>query len=133
MTLGRSLAVYTLIWLAIYAPGETLYTVTFTGVRGVIHPAFLMNVIGMAMMLGGAISTWRDRLYAPGLLAAAWSWTAATVWRATADRFWYVSLGRELPGGTGELWLGPVITVLAVLPMIGSLILVFRHANRPPH
>jgi len=25
-----------------------------------------------------------------------WSWTAATFWRATADRFWSVSLGRGL-------------------------------------
>jgi hypothetical protein len=127
--LSRVLAVYTFTWAAIYAPGETFYTLNVAGPRGLIHPAYVMNVIGMAMMCWGATAMWRLRPHAPGLLAAAWSWTAATMWRATADRFWYVSLGRELPGGTVELWLGPLVTLLALLPMAGALVLVFRQAH----
>lgn len=131
MGLRRILAIYTGAWLALYAPGETFYTISLLGLRGVLHPAFAMSVIGMALLCAGAVTVWRERPYGPGLLAAAWSWMAATMWRAAADRFWYVSLGRELPGGDVELWLGPVVTALAVAPMVGSLLLLLRqHSSK---
>jgi hypothetical protein len=97
--------------------------------RGLLHPAYIMDVVGMGLMLWGARAALKRQTVAPAILAVAWSWTAATMWRATVDRFWYASLGRELYAGRVELWLAPVITVLAVLPMIASLAVVLKQAR----
>ena len=88
-----------------------------------------MNVLGMGLMSWGALSALKRRTIAPALLSIAWSWTAATMWRATADRFWYVSIGRELYAGRTELWLAPIITALAVLPMVAALALVLKQKH----
>lgn len=80
-------------------------------------------------MSWGALSALKRRTIAPALLSIAWSWTAATMWRATADRFWYVSIGRELYAGRTELWLAPIITALAVLPMVAALALVLKQKH----
>ena len=127
------IAVYTLVWLAVYVPGETYVTISIAGRWGLLHPAYLMNVVGMVLMFWGVRAALTRQGIAPALLAVAWSWTAATMWRATVDRFWYVSLGRELYAGRMELWLGPIITALAVLPMVASLVLLLkqRHSFSP--
>jgi hypothetical protein len=85
-----------------------------------------MNVLGMGLMLWGAVSARAGRSFAPGLLTAGWSWTAATFWRATSDRFWWVSSGGALYAGRIELWLGPAFTALALAGLAGSLVLVLR-------
>jgi hypothetical protein len=125
----RNVAVYTLVWLAVYVPAETYVTFSIAGPAGLLHPAYIMDVVGMGLMLWGARAALKRQTVAPAILAVAWSWTAATMWRATVDRFWYVSLGRELYAGRVELWLAPVITVLAVLPMIASLAVVLKQAR----
>jgi hypothetical protein len=125
----RLLAVYTLLWLAIYIPGETSVTISIAGVRGLLYGAYIMNALGMMMLLWGAASGLKGRANAAAILAVAWSWTAATMWRATADRFWYASLGRGLYFGNSELWAAPIVTALAVIPMIASMRLAFRRPS----
>jgi len=41
----------------------------------------------MTLLLLGALFGKCGRELAPGMLTAGWSWTAATFWRATSDRF----------------------------------------------
>jgi hypothetical protein len=89
-----------------------------------------MNVLGMLLMLSGAISGRRGRSYAPGLLTAGWSWTTATFLRATSDRYQWAALGGRFLSGARELWLAPVLTALAALGLIASLWLVLADANK---
>jgi hypothetical protein len=109
---------------------ETYVTVSIAGPGGLLYSAYIMNLIGMALMLWSAVAARRARPTAPGLLAAGWAWTAATFWRATSDRFWWVSQGHALFAGPMKLWLGPALTVLAMLGLFGSLILVLNSPMR---
>jgi hypothetical protein len=124
--LTAMVAAYTLTWVVVYFPLETFVTWSIAGPRGFMNPSYVENIVGMGLMLWGAVSAKRGRPFAPGLLTTGWSWTAATFWRATADRFWWVSLGYDLFAGRIELWLGPILTALAVIGLSGSLVLVFR-------
>jgi hypothetical protein len=78
----------------------------------------------MALLFLGALFGKRGRAVAPGVLTAGWSWTAATFWRATSDRFSFTAIGGDLYFGRIELWLAPVLTALACLGLLASLRLV---------
>jgi len=82
----------------------------------------------MGLMLWGAIATRKRAPAGAAVLAIGWSWTAATFWRATSDRFWWVSLGHPLYAGPVELWLAPALTALAVAGLAASMVLVFRRS-----
>ena len=116
----------TFAWLAVYVPLETYLTWSIAGVRGFIHSSYILNVVGMSLMFWGAVWTRKRTPAGPALLAIGWSWTAATFWRATSDRFWWVSLGHPLYAGPIELWLAPALTALAVGGLVASMVLVFR-------
>src|SRR6266542_350575 len=90
-TLTTVVSAYTFAWLAVYVPLETSVTVSIAGPGGLLFSAYIMNLMGMALMLWSAFAARRAQPTAPGLLAAGWAWTAATLWRATSDRFWWVS------------------------------------------
>ena len=117
---------YTFVALAVYFPLETYVTWSIAGVRGFAYSGYVANILGMTLMLLGGIATKGAKPFGPALLAAGWSWTAATFWRATSDRFWATSLGMPLYAGRIELWLAPIITALAVTGSVASLVLVFR-------
>ncbi len=85
-----------------------------------------MNLIGMGLMLWGAIATRQQRHFGPAVLASGWAWTTATFWQATRGRYWMASHGMPLYSGTVELVLAPALTALAFLALVGSLILVLR-------
>jgi hypothetical protein len=124
--LHKAVVAYTFVWLAVYGPLETYVTWSIAGLRGFGYSAYIMNVVGMGLMLWGAVSARRWQPAGPALLATGWSWTAATFWRATSDRYWLVSQGHSLYAGPVELWLAPVVTALAVAGLIASLVLVLR-------
>ena len=126
LALMRVVRWYTFAWLAVYVPLETFVTVSSVGWRGILNQGYIANLIGMALMARGALAAKNDRAAAPGLLAAGWAWTAATFWRATAQRFWAMEHGYTLYAGSIELWLAPMITALALLGMVASLVLVAR-------
>jgi hypothetical protein len=116
----------TFAWLAVYVPLESYVTWSIAGVRGFIYSSYVLNVVGMGLMLWGAVATRKRAPAGSALLAIGWSWTAATFWRATSDRFWWVSLGHPLYAGVVELWLAPALTALAVAGLCASMVLVFR-------
>src|SRR5215471_14479007 len=94
----RAVTIYTFGWVFIYAPIETCYTVAIAGPSGLLYGSYIMNIVGMLLMFVGAVAGWRGRPSAPGLLGIGWSWTAATFWRATSDRYWWVAEGHQLFG-----------------------------------
>lgn len=115
---------FTFAGLAVYFPLETYVTWSIAGVRGFLYSSYIANVVGMGMMLWGSVATRKGQPFGPGLLATGWSWTAATFWRATSDRFWLTSLGMPLYAGPMELWLAPIVTGLAVVGLAASLVLL---------
>ena len=127
--LAAWLSSLTLAFLVIYVPAETYVTISIAGMPGLLYSGYIMNVVGMALMFWGAAAVRRAEPVGPALLAIGWSWTAATFWRATADRFWWVSLGHELWAGPVEMWLAPLFTALTVAFLIASTVLVFRTAR----
>ena len=117
----------TLVALAVYFPLETYVTWSIAGLLGFLYSSYLANVLGMALMLWGAIAARRGHPAGPGLLAAGWSWTAATFWRATSvSANWPSSLGMPLDAGPVELWLAPIVTSLAVAAVVASLVLLVK-------
>ena len=116
----------TLVALAVYFPLETYVTWSIAGLSGFLYSSYLANVLGMALMLWAATAARRGRPEGPGLLAAGWSWTAATFWRATSDRYWLSSLGMPLYAGPVELWLAPIVTSIAVAAVVASLVLLVK-------
>jgi hypothetical protein len=127
--LGKWVAGGTFAWLAVYVPLETYVTWSIAGVAGFLHPSFILNVVGMSLMFWGGVAVRNRRPAGPAVAAIGWSWTAATFWRATSDRFWWVSQGHELWAGRVELWLAPALTALALGGLVMSMVLVFRTAG----
>jgi hypothetical protein len=117
---------FTFAGLAVYFPLETYVTWSIAGVRGFLYSSYIANIVGMGLMLWGGVATRRGKPFGPGLMATGWSWTAATFWRATSDRFWLTSLGMHLYAGPMELWLAPIVTALAVVGLLASMLLLFR-------
>lgn len=127
--LADGLTKFTFVWLIVYAPLETFVTWSIAGVGGFLYSSYILDVVGMGLMLWGAVRTRRGSPAGSAVLAVGWSWTAATFWRATSDRFWWVSLGHELYAGPMELWLAPALTAVAVAALAASMVLVFRQAR----
>jgi hypothetical protein len=123
----------TFAWLAAYIPLESYVTWSIAGVGGFLHSNYILNMVGMGLMLWGAVATRKGKPTGPAVLAIGWSWTAATFWRATSDRYWWVSQGHQLYAGPIELWLAPALTALAVGGLVASIVLIFRqHRSSSP-
>lgn len=120
---------FTFAWLIVYAPLETYVTWSIAGISGLLYSSYILDVVGMGLMLWGAVATKRGAPAGSAILAVGWSWTAAVFWRATADRFWWASLGHTLYFGPSELWLAPAITTVAVGAFVASLLLAIRQAK----
>jgi hypothetical protein len=89
---------------------------------------YAVNVVGVAVMLWGAVGVRRGRFYADGLLAAGWGWTTAVFWRGTNLRFALAREGEPLDFGSLELWLAPLFTIAVAAGFIRSLIRLVNHA-----
>jgi hypothetical protein len=90
---------------------------------------YIVNVVGVAIMLWGAVSLRRGRAYAEGLLAAGWGWTTAIFWRGTNLRFMFAGDGEPLAFGSLELWLAPMFTIIVATGFIRSLVRLVNHAS----
>jgi hypothetical protein len=123
-------ALATFAWLAVYAPLETYVTLDVAGVAGLVMLGYVMNVVGMGLMLKGGLATWREEARGPAWLVIGWCWTTATFWRATSDRFWWHSVGNQLYAGDRELWLAPAMSTLATGFLLASIVLLFRQVDR---
>lgn len=116
--IGRMLLRFTILWLGVYFPLET-----FASLRGagVFTFSYLIDLVGMGLLAAGVVGTHRRRPLGHGLLVAGWAWTSANFWRGTTERFWTVADGRHLQFGSIELWLGPLVTAIAILAMAASI------------
>jgi hypothetical protein len=120
------LARFTLGGLLIYVPVETW--TSWPG--GLWNPFYLVDLIAMVLLFAGAVHSLRARPRpAPGVLCAAYAWTAANGWRATFGRVFEVLEGGELDYGTGELWAVGGGTALTLACLGLSLFLVVRAAD----
>jgi len=127
-TVETSLARFSLAILVVYVPVETWASPS----HGLLHPMYLVDLIAMCLLFFGARHSLAARpASAPGPLAAAWGWTAANGWRATAWR-WLDALenqGRELDHGRAELWAVTIASALALVCFAAALTLAWRAAR----
>jgi hypothetical protein len=109
---------FTLVCLCVYFPLETVISM---GRGGIFTFGYLIDFVAMCLLAGGLVAVRRGSQFGYGLLSAGWAWTSANFWRATMERFWTLSDGRALQFGSVELWIGPALTVMAMLAMAASL------------
>ena len=117
------LAWFTLGALVIYFPAETWASLP----AGLWNPFYLVDVIAMVLLFWGAMRSLRARPYrSPGVLCAAYAWTAANGWRATFGRMFEILAGGTLGHGASEMWAVSIATAVGLLCFILSLLLVSR-------
>ena len=121
-TLETRLANSTLLVVIVYAPLET-----WASWPRLSSPYYLIDAIGMMLLLAGALHSRRVRPHnAPGLLAAGWAWTGANLWRATFDRVEWIRTGGQLQSGAIEMWVVAGGTVLALGCLVMAVLLAVR-------
>ena len=128
------LAWFTLVALVFFAPGETWVTLAMTDgdIASLVHPLYLIDVIGMVLMLWGALHSLRARpLPAPGLLCAGLAWMASNGWRSTWFRVASRAEGNPLFYGSAEMWVTLGLTALALAAMGLALYLTWRAGSLP--
>lgn len=117
------LACTTLGLLVFYVPIETWASWPY----GLLNPFYLVDVIAMALLFLGAVSSLRARPRpAPGLLCAGIAWSAANGWRATFGRIVELGRGGSLDHGAAEMWTVSLATTLALICLGLALYLVAR-------
>jgi hypothetical protein len=117
------LAWFTLGALAIFAPLETWASLPY----GLTHPMYLVDVVGMGLMLFGGVHSLNSRpVSAAGPLCAAWAWCGASGWRATSWRWIELRAGGELDHGGAELAFVVGATGLTIVCLGLSLVLAVR-------
>src|SRR5712692_2383331 len=62
--LTAMVAAYTFTWVVVYFPLETFVTWSIAGPRGLVNPSYIENIVGMGLMLWGAVSARRGRPFA---------------------------------------------------------------------
>ena len=124
MQLERRVAFFTFGFLAFYVPFETWFSWRY----GLLHPFYLVDFIGMVLLLWGALHSRRRGYHSAGVLAAGWAWCGANFWRAFFGRLEAVGAGEQLDLGTTELCIVGGGTAIALICLAISLhLLVRRH------
>ena len=129
-TVETRVAQATLVALAVFAPAETYATWQMLGgLRGLIHPAYIVTFTGMVLMLAGAVHSLRARpRRSPELLCVSHAWIVGYGLRSAFWRIDAVLAGEPLHFGIGELW----ATVAAVTFGLGMLAVSFVLTLRAP-
>jgi hypothetical protein len=111
MTPERRLYGATVIFLAIYIPGET-----YISRSNLLSPFYLVDVVGMALLLGGVLK--RGSAFSAPLLVAGYAWSGAVAWRGMADRLRAAAENRYgwvEADSTRILVVGAILILLAAL------------------
>lgn len=117
------LANFTLVFVAVYGPLETWAS----WADGLSDPFYLVDFIGMTLLLWGAVHSRRSRPEsAPGLMAAGWGWTGANFWRATFGRVNALRTGGQLDYGQVEMCVVACGTVMALACLALAVFLTVR-------
>jgi hypothetical protein len=115
------LAWATIVALLIYAPVETIYSWP-----GLTDPFYVIDVIGMALMMSGVVRSLRAR---PGsgaaMLAVGWAWTASNFWRATFDRVEKVRAGHQLLLGSLEFKFVCGELIVSLIALATAIVVLF--------
>ncbi len=120
-----ALARATLVTLLLYFPVETW--TSWRHEYWLFNPFYVIDLIAMLALLYGAIRSLRARPRpAPAALCAAYAWTAANGWRATADRLFELRDGGRLDYGSVELWVVGGATVLSLMCLVSAFYLTVR-------
>ena len=117
-----SLITFTIVFLAIYVPLETWYSLP-----ALWDPFYIVDFIGMVLLASG-ILRWRRDPSARSLavLAAGYAWEGANFWRAFFDRVDTVMAGGELRLGLAELCFAACGTIVALGALAWCLALITR-------
>lgn len=120
-----AVARFTLVLLLVYAPLETWVSWP----SGLTNPFYLVDVIGFALLLWGALASLRARPgLAPGVLCAGYAWSGANGWRALALRMETLQQGGEVD--VTLVWL-LVISEVAALTCLALLLLLVVESRAP--
>jgi hypothetical protein len=120
-SIETALARTTLVIVAVYAPLETWVSWG----DGLLSPYYLVDVVAMVLLFWGALySLSRRPQPASGVLCAAYAWTSANGWRATADRWRVLEAGGALAHGSAEMWIVSITTALSIVVFAGLLFLL---------
>ena len=118
------LAYFTLAFVAVFAPLETIYSWPY----GLASPYYVVDVIAIGLMFAGALRSVRARpTTAPALMTVGWAWAGANFWRATLARQAELRNGGKLDYGATELTLAIATTAVAMACVaIGTWMIVRR-------
>ena len=120
-----AVARFTLVLLLAYAPLETWVSWP----SGLTNPFYLVDVIGFALLLWGALVSLRARPgIAPGVLCAGYAWSGANGWRALALRLEILQEGGHVD--VGLVWLLVLSEVVALTGLALLLLLVVESTTR---
>ena len=120
-SLETTIARFTLVVLLIYAPLETWGSWP----SGLSNPFYLVDVVGFALLLWGALVSLRARPdVAPGVLCAGYAWSAANGWRALALRLEILQEGGHVD--VGLVWLISLGEIAALIGLALLLLLVME-------
>ena len=112
------IARFTLALLLVYAPLET-----WASWPHLTNPFYLVDVVGFALLLWGALASLRARPdVAPGVLCAGYAWSGANGWRALALRMETLQQGGEVD--VTLVWLLVIGEVVALTSLALLLLLV---------
>jgi hypothetical protein len=127
-TVETRVAQATLVALAIFAPAETYATWQMLGgLRGLIHPAYIVTFTGMVLMLVGAVHSLRARPWrSPELLCVSHAWIVGYGLRSAFWRIDVVRSGEALYFGIGELWATVAAVTVGTAILAISFVLTLR-------
>ncbi len=121
-----TVARFTLAALPILAGTETW----LARAEGLTDPFRLVDVAGFGLLLWGALVSLAARpAVAPGVLCAAWAWTASSGWRTLARHI--DALQRGEPVDAPLVWLRGVGEIAALVSLALLLLLVVESRRAP--
>ncbi|MCY4635577.1 MAG: hypothetical protein OXG04_13915 [Acidobacteria bacterium] len=119
------LARFTLVLLLVYAPLET-----WASWPALTNPFYLVDAVGFALLLWGALASLRARPdVAPGVLCAGYAWSGANGWRALALRLEILQEGGQVD--VTLVWL-IVLGEIAALTGLALLLLLVVESRTSP-
>lgn len=119
------LARFTLAVLLAYVPLET-----WASWPHLTNPFYLVDVVGFALLLWGALASLRARPdAAPGVLCAGYAWSGANGWRALALRIETLQQGGQVD--VTLVWLIVLGEIAALVGLALLLLLVVESRTSP--
>lgn len=120
-----TVARFTLALLLVYAPLET-----WASWPHLTNPFYLVDVVGFALLLWGALASLRARPdVAPGVLCAGYAWSGANGWRALALRIETLQQGGQVD--VTLVWLIVLGEIAALVGLALLLLLVVESRTSP--